>query len=242
MKKVGSKILIVLALLCGTEVSAQIITEGRIVFERRTNLEKRFANDQRVKRWMGDNKSKIDEFELIFNDTISMFRPVESDVPDRMSWATSKSVVRQNFVTNEKILVLDVVGQKIHVRDTNDVREWKVTDSKRKIGKYNCRKAVYQKDDTTRLYAWYAVDVVPSVGPEGFHGLPGAILGLATEDGGIIYFAKEVKAEKIPAKEFEIDLKRKDVYSLPELKAELEKRFAGESWGARIYTDLFRWL
>jgi GLPGLI family protein len=148
MKKVGSKILIVLALLCGTEVSAQIITEGRIVFERRTNLEKRFANDQRVKRWMGDNKSKIDEFELIFNDTISMFRPVESDVPDRMSWATSKSVVRQNFVTNEKILVLDVVGQKIHVRDTNDVREWKVTDSKRKIGKYNCRKAVYQKDDT----------------------------------------------------------------------------------------------
>jgi hypothetical protein len=67
-------------------------------------------------------------------------------------------------------------------------------------------------------------------------------LGLATEDGGIIYFAKEVKAEKIPAKEFEIDLKRKDVYSLPELKAELEKRFAGESWGARIYTDLFRWL
>ncbi|MCX6292662.1 MAG: hypothetical protein NT126_13025 [Bacteroidetes bacterium] len=33
-------------------------------------------------------------------------------------------------------------------------------------------------------------------GPESFVGLPGAILGLATEDGSVIYFAKNVEAVK----------------------------------------------
>lgn len=242
MKEVGSKILVAFALLCATQVSAQIVTEGRIVFERKTNLEKKFKNDQRVRRWLGDNKSKTDQFELLFNDTISMFRPIDSDLPDDLQWATSKSVVRQNFKQDEKLLILDVVGQKVHVIDSNDVRPWKITDSKRNIGGHLCRKALYEKNDSTRIYAWYAVDVVPSVGPEGFFGLPGAILGLATEDGGIIYFAKEVEFKKVPEKEFEIDLRKKDIYTLEGLKAELEKRFAGEPWGERIFEDLFRWL
>ena len=231
-----------MALVFAGNAGAQMITEGRIVFERKTNLEKKFKGEDRVKRWLGDNKTKIDEFELLFNDTISIFRPIESDLPDNIKWATSRSTVLQNFSSDEKTLILDVAGQQVHVRDSNDVRKWKITESKRKIGSYMCRKAIYQKDDTTRIYAWYSMEVVPSVGPEGFFGLPGAILGLATEDGGIIYFAKEVKASAVEAKEFELDLKRKDVYTLEELKAELEKRFGNEPWGKRLYTDLFRWL
>ena len=141
-----------------------MITEGRILFERKTNLQKKFKNDDRVKRWLGDSKQKIDQFELLFNDTISIFRPVYNDEPDKYKWATSQSTVVQNFNTDEKIIVLDVVGQEIIVRDSNDVRAWKVTESKRKIGNYNCRKAIYQKDDSTRIYAWYSVDVVPAIG------------------------------------------------------------------------------
>lgn len=242
MKKVGSNLTWVFALLMCAQSYGQMVTEGRILFERKTNLQKKFKNDDRVKRWLGDQKTKIDQFELLFNDTISIFRPVYSDEPDRYKWATSQSTVRQNFNQDEKTLILDVVGQQIYVKDSNDVRQWKITDSKRKIGNYLCTKAIYQKDDSTRLYAWFSVDVVPSVGPEGFFGLPGAILGLATEDGGIIYFAKEVRFEKVSAEEFEIDLKRKDVYTLEELKAELEERFANEPWGNRVFNDLFRWL
>ncbi len=242
MRKVGSKILVVVFLLVCGQVSAQMVTEGRILFERKTNLEKKFKNEDRVKRWLRGNKSKVDQFELVFNDTISIFKPVYSDEPDPLKWATSQSTVLQNFNRQEKTLILDVAGSQVYVKDSNDVRAWKVTESKRKIGKYNCRKAIYQKDDSTRIYAWYSVDVVPSIGPEGFFGLPGAILGLATEDGGIIYFAKEVKFEKIDPKEFVVDLKRKDVYTLKELKVELEEKFGNEPWGKRLFTDLFRWL
>lgn len=228
-------------ILISFQSNAQLITSGRIVFERKTNLEKKFT-DSRMKDWLGDNKAKVDQFELFFNDTISIFKPVESDIADRMSWATSKSTVLQNFNQNDNLFVLDVAGQQIYVKDTIQPRQWQITDSKRTIDKYRCTKAIYQKNDSTRLYAWYTTDIVPSVGPEGFYGLPGAILGLATEDGGIIYFAKSVEFMEPKASNFEVSTKKKDIYSPAELKAKFEKEMGNSTWGKRMYDEMFRWL
>lgn len=236
-----NKIGVILCLLVISFSSFGQITSGRIVFERKTNLEKKFT-DERMKQWLRGNTSKTDNFELIFNDTISIFKPILSDEVDRLDWTTSKSTVRQNFTTDNKLTVLDISGQKLYVSDSNTVRQWQITESKRTIGKYRCRKALYEKNDSTRLYAWYAIEVIPSVGPEGFNGLPGAILGLATEDGGIIYFAKEVEFRETKPEEFEIDLKKKEVYSPEELRIKLEKDFANTPWGKRLFDDLFRWL
>ncbi len=232
---------ILVCLLIFSSATFAQITSGRIVFERKTNLEKKFDNP-RMKEWLRGNKSKIDMFELIFNDSMSIFKPILSDEVDRLSWATSMSTVMQNFATNEKMTVLDISGQKLFVSDSNAVRQWKITESKRTIGKYRCRKAVYEKNDSTRLYAWYAIEIVPSVGPEGFFGLPGAILGLATEDGGIIYFAKEIELVETKPEDFVIDIKKKEVFTPAELKAKLEKDFANSPWGKRMFDEMFRWL
>ena len=89
---------------------------------------------------------------------------------------------------------MDMMGREMVIQDSMTTRQWKITEKKRKLGGYLCRRAIWEMNDSTRIYAWFSVDVVPSIGPEGFAGLPGAILGLATEDGGIIYFAKEVEA------------------------------------------------
>ena len=112
------------------------------------------------------------------------------------------------FLNQEKqVSILSIFGQDIYIKDSLPARPWKITDSKRVINGYNCRKAVYQKNDSTRIYAWYTTSITPSVGPEGFCGLPGLIMGIATEDGGIIYFAKKVELlESIPAETFKIDL------------------------------------
>ncbi|MBU2019138.1 MAG: GLPGLI family protein [Bacteroidetes bacterium] len=242
MQKDFSKgILWLLLLILGGGAQAQIITEGRILFERKTNLEKKF-NDERMRRFMGNEKNKTEEFELIFNDTISIFKPILSDAPDNFSWATTRNTMRQNFNTNEKVIVLELAGQKVFVKDTNTLRAWKITDSKRNIGKYNCRKAIYEPNDSTRIYAWYSVDIVPSVGPEGYFGLPGAILGLATEDGSIVYFAKDVQIVATKKEEFNIDLPKKDVYTLSTLRELMEKQLGGQSWGKRILEDAFQWL
>jgi GLPGLI family protein len=238
----GTKFLMVIGMLMSFGYSnSQIITSGRIVFERKTNLEKKF-NDPRMKEWLNGKKDKIDQFELIFNDTISIFKPIETDEVDRIAWATSKSTVLQNSKRDEKLFVLDVAGQQIFVKDTITPRQWKITDSKRTIDKYRCRKAVYEKNDSTRLYAWYAVDIIPSIGPEGFGGLPGAILGLATEDGGIIYFAKSVEFNEPKTESFEVNTRKKEIFTPESLKKKFEKEMGGSEWAKRMYDEMFRWL
>ena len=87
-------------------------------------------------------------------------------------------------------------GEKLNVDDPLYQRTWKITDSKRMICGHLCRKAIRKANDSTRIYAWYTDDIVPEVGPESFIGLPGAILGVATEDGGVVYFAKRIEAIK----------------------------------------------
>lgn len=60
---------------------------------------------------------------------------------------------------------------------------------------------------------------MPTVGPEGFGGLPGTILGLATEDGSMVYFAKKIEAMEVPAEKLKAETKGKDVYTKKQLKA-----------------------
>ena len=102
-----NKIGVILCLLVISFSSFGQITSGRIVFERKTNLEKKFT-DERMKQWLRGNTSKTDNFELIFNDTISIFKPILIDEVDRLDWTTSKSTVLQNFTTDNKLTVLDI--------------------------------------------------------------------------------------------------------------------------------------
>lgn len=217
------------------------VTEGKIIFERKTNLEKKF-DDARMAEIIKNNKSKIDNFEMYFNEKESVFKPIPSTEVDELSWATTKNTVYQNIETEERMSILDLMGNQVFVKDTMETREWKITDSKRNIAGYECTKSIWQKDDSTRIYAWFAPAIVPSVGPEMFTGLPGAILGLATEDGGIIYFAKEVKAMNVPTTTFEYKVGKNDIYTVEGLRKDLLARFGTQPWGKRMINDLFRWF
>jgi GLPGLI family protein len=180
----------ILTVFC-ISVSAQI-TSAKITFERKTNLYKKLKGN--VENWLKEeDKVKIDYFELFINDTCSLFKPQESDLKENMSWATSKNTVLQNFKLNTRYVIKPMWGEELHLTDSMFKRKWKITESSRKIAGYACRKAVWQANDSTRIYAWFSYDIVPATGPESFNGLPGTILGLATEDGGVVYFAKKVE-------------------------------------------------
>ncbi len=203
------------------------ITSGKIVYERKTNLHKLFKDNPRVKNFLNEDvKYRIEDFVLYFNDTSSAYLPVPSSEPEQgfMKYLTSHNKVYKNFNKNEKLIVMDMWGQETYLQDSISPKTWKVTDSKRKIGGYLCRKAIWEMNDSTRIYAWFSVDVVPSIGPEGFSGLPGTILGLATEDGSIIYFAKEVEAMAPKQEDLVVSTKGKDVYTTEELKAILTEK------------------
>jgi GLPGLI family protein len=219
------------------------ITSGKITYERRTNLYKKFKWNADVKDWLKEeDKNKIDMFELYFNDSLSVFKPQESDLVEKMSWATTKNVVYQNTQTKKRLTEKKIWGELFLLDDTMRKFSWKITDNKRSICGYVCRKAIWQASDSVRIYAWFCSEINSSIGPESFIGLPGAILGLATEDGGVIYFAKSVDATKqdpltlLPRK-----MKQKPMKA-PDLKAQLIKDYGKEKWGkAMIYNNFEIW-
>ena len=217
-------------------VSAQF-TSAKITFERKTNLYKKLKGN--VENWLKEeDKVKIDYFELFINDTCSLFKPQESDLKENMSWATSKNTVLQNFKLNTRYVIKPMWGEELHLTDSMFKRKWKITESSRKIAGYACRKAVWQANDSTRIYAWFSYDIVPATGPESFNGLPGTILGLATEDGGVVYFAKKVEV-LTPTPATFILPKKKKVYTIPELKAQMEKQYGKEKWFKNMIHEQF---
>jgi len=231
-------ILFILAFCFAGSILVAQITAAKITYERKTNLYKKYKEHD-VEDWMKEeDKIKIDYFELVVSDTCSMFKPQESELKETFSWATSKNTVYQNFNRRSRYLIKTMWGEELHLTDSLFKRQWQITESSRKIAGYPCRKAYWQANDTTRIYAWFSYDIIPSTGPESFNGLPGTILGLATEDGGVVYFAKKVDLIKIEPALFVLQ-KKKKIYTIPELKAQMTKEYGKEKWFKKMMNEQF---
>lgn len=214
------------------------IHSARITYERKTNLYKKFK-DQRTQRWIKEeDRIKIDYFELLVSDSLALFKPQESEFRETYAWATSKNTVLQDLRKQNRYMIKTIWGEELHLTDSLFQRQWKITESTRKIAGYTCRKALWQANDSTRIYAWFSYDLVPSFGPESFYGLPGTILGLATEDGGVVYFAKKVELIKTEPAQFILP-KKKKVYTVPELKAQMTKQYGEEKWFQQMIYEQF---
>jgi GLPGLI family protein len=224
-------------LLLTRGLKAQIYS-AKVTYERKTNLYKKYKQHD-IQDWMKEeDKIKIDYFELFVTDTCSIFKPQDSDLKEKFSWATAKNTVYQDFNRHTRFMVKSMWGEELQLTDSLTKRKWQITDGHRKIAGYACRKAYWQANDSTRIYAWFSYDIVPSSGPESFNGLPGTILGLATEDGGVVYFAKKVELIKMEPSYFLIP-KKKKIYTVPELKAQLTKEYGKEKWFKRMMNEHF---
>jgi GLPGLI family protein len=241
MIKMKVKINLLILLICfsySRDVIAQY-THGKVVYERKTNLYKKFK-DENMRDWIKEaDKIKIDYFELYFNDSMSMFQPSESNLKEKYGWATDKNTVYQNYKDSTRFTIKIIWGEKINIADSLYNRQWKITESKRTICGYSCRKAIWEPNDSTKIYAWYCDELMTSTGPESFIGLPGTILGLATEDGGVVYFAKTVELTEPPSELLKAPKTKDKIYKRAELKAKLEKDFGKEKWGKTMIANVF---
>jgi GLPGLI family protein len=219
-----------------------VMTSGEILYERRTNLEKRYEGMEQ-NRWMrGDlKKPMIEEFKLFFTDSTALFKPILPEVPDEREWATMKNTSYQNLNDSTLEQEFSFWGTKVYMKDTVKERNWVITGNKREIAGYKCRQAMWEANDSTKIYAWYADELIASFGPETFNGLPGIMLGLAIEDGGVVYFAKEVKPLNTNIEKEKPKGKAKDYYNEQELRTLVKERFT--DWGLvdRIMFDMFVW-
>lgn len=231
MKKKNKLTLLLLLLQCSFILSQQF-RSGEIIYERRTNLLKKFGKIDWIKEWLEEDKEmkiKTETFHLYFNDTMAVFIPQEEDKMDWMQWATSANKVYTNLKTFTRITFKDIFGEVFVLKDSLPSRKWKYTGKQRKIAGFDCVQFIWQENDSTKIYAYVSLKISNPVGPESFCGLPGAVLGLATEDGSIIYFAKSIHFNTPEGKVFRIP-KYKKYTSTKELYDQLNKEKKKNQW------------
>jgi len=242
MKKNAGRIALVLVFLFTLQlVSAQPVQKGKITYERKTNMLKKFDDERMSKMFNEQNKIRVENFVLYFNDSASAFTYVAPETQDPMSWATLKNSVYQNYSRNQRSVFMDMWGTQIILTDSLSDRPWKITDKTRKIAGYECTRAIWQKNDSTRIYAWFTTDIIPAIGPESVQGLPGTILGLATEDGGVVYFATKVELIEPTAEQLTMPKKKGKEYTEESLRKEMAEKMKGQPYGDRVINELFFW-
>ena len=237
------KLIVGLFLFLNQANAQTFIESGRIVFERKTNLQKIPNLPPVMQKQVEELKYKVDNFELIFDGEQSAFLPLDAPnaTPSPIDFLTVKNKVYTTAESKERMTIIDLMGTKVFLKDTANARNWTITENTRNIAGYNCRMAINPVNDSTRLYAWYAVEIIPTVGPETFGGLPGAILGLATEDGGVVYFAKSVEIATPDPKKFDMNVGKNDVVSIAKFKEEMTKRMGNNPMAKDMMRNFFRW-
>jgi GLPGLI family protein len=221
-------------------LQAQFIKAGKITFERKTNLHKKFPDEQ-ARRWIGNEKYRQDYFDLYFNDTMSYFVVQEGPSQGRGDWATTKNTHITFLKRGMRHSLLNIMGEEVLIVDSLKTRPFKRVGKKREIAGYKCQMVRFDQDDSTRLYAWYTDAILPSVGPETFLGLPGAILGLATEDGGVVYFATKVEVMEPDFKTLLPKYRLNKAMTEEETRKMLLDRMRGTPWGKMVLKELFIW-
>lgn len=236
-------IIILLTFVSVNFTFGQFHQSGKITFERKTNLLKIKEIPPFLKKYAEEKKVKIDEFVLTFNENGSVFAPKNAVVNanDPTEMLTMKNTVYSDMNSRDRMTMIDMMGNKVYIHDTVNKINWTMTDNTRKLAGYECKMAIYRKDSTTNLYAWYAEELVPTVGPETFSGLPGTILGLATEDGGIVYFAKSVEFVPVEDKDISYDTGKTKVYTKKGLEDEIIGRMGNSPMVKGMLKGFFMW-
>ena len=128
------------------------------------------------------------------------------------------------------------MGKSFLIED-DPVLQWKMTGEQKTILDYVCMKASTEKDSTI-IYAWFTPQIPLPVGPGSFHGLPGAILSVETEDGTMNMTASEVVLNEameieIKAPEKGDNISASDYKVLEKEKMEERKKMRGQRGSGR---------
>jgi GLPGLI family protein len=201
MKKIV--IAIIVSSLCFQYTIAQI-KEGKIIYERKTNMYKRLPPENE------NMKTMIPEFntgkqQLIFSGDESVFTtlPDEADIRDQAGEGPNGRMnirinngseeTYKNYAT-EKIIELKELGPKKYIiEDTLRKLSWKLNDDTMMVKGYHCKKATAKSRQGDNIVAWYTEEITTPSGPDQFGGLPGLILQMDIGDSWIVFTATDIE-------------------------------------------------
>ncbi|MFY0255133.1 GLPGLI family protein [Chitinophaga sp. 30R24] len=179
--------------------SRELLREGTIVFERRENL--MYLKRKQILQETNHNNANFRSlyFELSFNPRKSVYKPVISNATDNsVGLPGEDNIVFQDVQTEMSTIRKNVLGQFFLLKKPFSEARWKLTEEKRIIAGFECKRANAIIMDSIYAIAFYTDDIVSSLGPESFMGLPGMILGLVLPHKHVSWFAIKVNATAEP--------------------------------------------
>jgi len=104
-------------------------------------------------------------------------------------------------VLQQRFLCCQHINGKVYsIVEENRKILWKLTEEKKVIAGYECRRANGLIFDSIYVVAFFSEKFIPKIGPESFDGLPGLILGITIPSEHISWFAIKVTPMEIQQK------------------------------------------
>jgi GLPGLI family protein len=181
--------------------------QGTIHYEVKTRLDIELPPEMQA---MADQFPKETTQQLIVHftpsATLSMPAPRDPEADNRTSrngrvrfmMGGARSDDRTFFDLDEGKMIekKDFLGRTFLIEGEPQPLPWRLTTERSAFLGYDCQKAVAVRDSST-YEAWFTTQILASVGPEEFGGLPGAILVLTMDDGKKSYVATSVSLEPV---------------------------------------------
>lgn len=200
--------------IAATHVQAQtrFLSEGRIEFEKKLNLHSQFSADD---TWFAEIKKnlpqfKVSYFELSFAGNTTLFKPGRENPDNNKLWfqePAEDNVIYSELDKHHAVSQKNIFEKTFLVNDSTRSINWKITDEKRTIAGFECRRANALILDSIYIVAFYTDEILTPGGPESFSGLPGMILGLAIPHEHVTWFATKLYTVPMPASELKAPLK-----------------------------------
>ena len=212
-------LIILIGLLPFTAFSQQVL-EGSIRYLVTHNWAKKMASceylskQQREKAmYMWGNRSEWKVYEnLHFTTKESKYEESEEKAErddDTYNWRKETFFIKRNFENMTTTEGYEILGKTYILEDSLRGFDWKIQNDLKEVAGHVCMKAFIE--DTLKglkIVAWFAQDIPLSIGPERFHGLPGAILELDYNDGSMIVSADKIDLKKLTT---ELAISKKDM-------------------------------
>ncbi len=240
----------IITLATAGQASAQFISNGRIEFEKQTNLKMtmnyELDEEQRSSEWFKMMLEKMPKYmtsyyQMDFDANHSVYHYVK-DGDEKMPMMfggkgpAKENIVKTNFVNNTFTAQKKIFETEFLVSDTSRKLQWRIEDEIRVIAGYPCRKAVSTICDSVVIVAFYTDQITVSGGPESINGLPGMILGLAVPRLYTTWFATKVELVEYQEPVLKEAKKTKTV-TYKELESDLSKSL--KDWGKYGFTTIW---
>jgi len=191
--------------------------KGTISYERKIDVYRHMQDDQ-MKAMVPQFQTA--QYQLTYLDSVCVYGSAPEDqAPDPFDNPTAGGthivmhftgpgdggVLYRNFSSGRLLEQTTLADIQYVIEDSIGRLPWKLSADTLAVLGHRCKKATAISPRNKSIVAWYCEDIAEPLGPERYGGLPGAILKLDVDSGGMVYTATHLgdtpdkKSLRLPA-------------------------------------------